>query len=58
MNSKKAEAITAQLLEIAETLRYGYVAVSLKLHDGRVVSVSYTKTEQTREPVHEKPCKE
>jgi hypothetical protein len=49
MNQSKAEAIVAQLLAIAAGLKYGSVSVSAKLHDGRVVSVSYTKTEQTVE---------
>ena len=50
MNQSKAEAMVAQLLANAAGLRYGSVSVSAKLHDGRVVEVSYTKTEQTREP--------
>ena len=50
MNQSKAEKIVAQLLTNAASLRYGCVAVSVKLHDGRVVSVSYTTTEQTVEP--------
>ena len=49
MNQSKAEAIVAQLLTNAADVRYGSVSVSAKLHDGRVVEVSYTKTEQTRE---------
>ncbi|MDR0473841.1 MAG: hypothetical protein LBH43_09270 [Treponema sp.] len=49
MNITKAEAIVAQLLANAAEVRYGSVSVSAKLHDGRVVEVSYTKTEQTRE---------
>jgi hypothetical protein len=49
MNQSKAEAIVAQLLTNAAEVRYGSVSVSAKLHDGRVVEVSYTKTEQTRE---------
>ena len=50
MNQSKAEAMVAQLLANAAGLRYGSVSVSAKLHDGRVVEVSYSKTEQTREP--------
>jgi hypothetical protein len=45
----KAEAIVAQLLANAAEVRYGSVSVSAKVHDGRVVDISYTKTEQTRE---------
>ena len=57
MNQSKAEAIVAQLLTIVAGLRYGTVSVSAKLHDGRVVEVSYTKIEQTREkePKEDKP---
>jgi hypothetical protein len=49
MNQSKAEAIVAQLLANAAEVRYGSVSVSAKLHGGRVVEVSHTKTEQTRE---------
>ena len=52
MNQIKAQTIAAQLLTNAATLRYGCVSVSVKLHDGRLVSVSYTTTEQTIEPVN------
>ena len=54
MNQSKAEAIVAQLLTFVAGLRYGTVSVSAKLHDWRVVEVSYTKTEQTREREPEK----
>jgi hypothetical protein len=49
MNHSKAEAIVARLLTNAVGLRYGSVSVSAKLHDGRVVEVSYSTTESTRE---------
>ena len=49
MSQSKAEVIVAQLLTNAAGLRYGAVSVTAKMHDGRVVSVSYTTTEQTRE---------
>ena len=49
MNKEKTEAIVAQLMTNAAGLKYGTVSVSAKLHDGRVVEVSYTKTEQTRD---------
>ena len=49
MNKSKVEAIVAQLMTNTAGLRYGSVSVSAKLHDGRVVEVSYSKTEQTRE---------
>ena len=50
MNQSKAEAIVAQLMSNAAGLRYGSVSVSAKFHDGRVVEVSYSKTELTKEP--------
>jgi len=49
MSQSKAEAIVAQLLAIVADLRYGAVSVTAKLHDGKVVQVSYSKTEHTRE---------
>ena len=49
MSQSKAEAIVTQLLVNAEDLRYGAVSVTAKLHDGQVVSVSYSRTEHTRE---------
>jgi hypothetical protein len=49
MNQAKAEAIVARLLANASGLRYGTVTVSAKLHDGRVVEVAYSTTENTRE---------
>jgi hypothetical protein len=51
MNKGNAEAIAAQLMTTAEGVRYGSVSVTAKLHDGRVVEVSYTKIEQNREKV-------
>jgi hypothetical protein len=50
MNQSKAEEIVAQLLANAAGLRYGSVSVSAKLHDGRVVEVTYLTSEQTKEP--------
>jgi hypothetical protein len=50
MSKTKTEAIVDRLLANAAGLKYGSVEVSLKLHDGRVVSVSYLTTESTREP--------
>jgi hypothetical protein len=49
MNQSKAEVIVARLLNNATGLRYGSVSVSAKLHDGRVVEVSYSTMENTRE---------
>ena len=49
MNKSKAEAIVAQLMSNAAGLRYGSVSVTVKLHDGRVVEVMYSKTELNKE---------
>ena len=49
MNKTKTEMMVARLMANAAGLRYGYVTASLKLHDGRVVEVSYTTTEKTNE---------
>ncbi|MDR0496177.1 MAG: hypothetical protein LBH42_01030 [Treponema sp.] len=49
MNQSKAEAIVDQLMTNAAGLRYGYVSATAKFHEGRVVQVTYSKTEHTRE---------
>ena len=49
MNQSKAEDMVARLLSNAAGLRYGCVSVSVKLHDGQVVQVLYSTTENTRE---------
>jgi hypothetical protein len=57
MNKSKAEAIAAKLLTYVDGLQYGSVSVSAKVHDGRVVSVSYTTIEQTIEQQQPPPQK-
>jgi hypothetical protein len=54
MIESKAKAIVAKLLANAAGLRFGSVSVSAKLHDGRVVEVSYSRTEQTRDQGNDK----
>ena len=49
MNKEKAELIVSQLLNYSAGLQYGAVSMSIKIHNGRVFEVSYTKTEQVRE---------
>jgi hypothetical protein len=49
MNKLKAAEIAERLLANAGKLRYGTVTVSAKLHDGRLVEVAYSTTENTRE---------
>ena len=48
-DSIKAEEIVAQLLINATGVKYGAISVSAKMHDGRVVEVSYSRTEHTRD---------
>ena len=50
MKQSKATAIVTQLLANAAKLRFGSVSVSAKLHDGRIVEVTYLTSEQTKEP--------
>ena len=49
MNKSKAEGIVARLLSNAAGLRYGSVSVSARLHDGRIVDVTYSTTESMKE---------
>jgi len=49
MNKEKAEAVVEQLINYSAGLQYGAVSLSVKIHNGRVFEVSYTKTEQVRE---------
>ena len=49
MNRKKTEAIVDRLMTNSTGLRYGTVSVAVKLHDGRVVQVLYSTTENTKE---------
>ena len=49
MNKARAEGMVVQLLMNAARLQYGSVSVTAKVHDGRVVSVSYSTTEMTKE---------
>ena len=49
MNQIKAETIVARLLTFAAGLRYGSVTVTVKKHEGRVVAVSYSTTENMQE---------
>jgi hypothetical protein len=41
--------MVAKLLSNAAGLKYGSVSVTAKLHDGRVVQVSYSTSEHTRD---------
>jgi len=48
-DTAKAGEIVSQLLTNAAGVRYGVITVSAKLHEGRIVEVSLSRTEQTRD---------
>lgn len=49
MSQSKAEAIVARLLSNAAGLKYGSVSVTAKVHNGRIMDITYSITENTRE---------
>jgi len=49
VNYEKTKTMIAKLMANAAALRYGYASVTVKLHDGRVVQVSYSTQEHTRD---------
>jgi hypothetical protein len=49
MRYEKIKVMVVKLMEKAESLRYGSASVTVKIHDGRVVQVSYSTQEHTRE---------
>jgi hypothetical protein len=55
MNQSKAEAVVARLLFNTTGLQYGQVSVCLKVHSGRIVDVTHTVTESTRETEMKEP---
>jgi hypothetical protein len=42
-------SIVTKMMENLNSLRFGSTSVMLKVHDGRVVDISYTVTEKTKE---------
>jgi hypothetical protein len=42
-------AIVTRLAENTAGIRYGSVAVTLRIHDGRIVDITYTATESQKE---------
>jgi len=54
LNQSKAAAIVARLMSNAAGLEYGSVSVTAKLHEGQIVGVTYSTTENTRESEAEK----
>lgn len=49
MNKTKTMDMVARLMSNAAGVRFGTASISVKLHDGRVVEVAYSTTENTRE---------
>jgi len=49
MSKINADKITNHLIDNSRQLKYGVVSASLKIHDGRVVSINYETTECTKE---------
>jgi len=45
------------MLQNAGSVRFGAVTVTLKVHDGRIVEVTHSKTTQTREASAGKPAR-
>jgi hypothetical protein len=48
-NTDRLAAIATRLAENAAGLRYGTAAVSLRVHDDRIVDITYTVTESQKE---------
>ena len=46
---QKIITIVERIIENAAKIRYGSVSATLTIHDGRVIAVTYSATESTRE---------
>jgi len=53
MNYDTTKIMILKLKSIIENLRYGSASVSVRIHDGRIVLVSYTSQEHTKENAKE-----
>jgi len=49
IKKQKAASIAGRLVETAGCIRFGSVSVTLKVHNGRIVDVTHTVTESSRE---------
>ncbi len=58
MNGEKTKIMISKLIRNTERLRYGSVSVTVKIHDGRVVQVSYSTPEHTRDTESKKDLDE
>jgi hypothetical protein len=47
--STNLEMVILKILDNLKTVKYGDVSVSLKIHDGRVVSIIHSVTQSIRE---------
>jgi hypothetical protein len=46
---ERQKAVTDRLFEHVSKIRYGSASVTLKIHDGRIVDITFSTTENTRE---------
>jgi hypothetical protein len=60
MTKSSAERMIAKLLANVAELRFGYASVTVKVHEKRVVEVSYSTTDNSkeREPREKEPPKD
>ncbi len=58
MNGEKTKIMISKLIRNTERLRYGSASVTVKIHDGRVVQVSYSTQEHTRDTESKKDSDE
>jgi len=49
MSPKKAEAIVARFLSNAKGIKFGSVSITGNIHNGRIMNIVYSTTENTRE---------
>jgi hypothetical protein len=49
MNLSKQKEIMETLFSNAQRIVFGLVSVELKIHEGRLVAVTYSSTENTRQ---------
>ena len=49
MNLSKAEDMVARILSNAAGLKYGAVAVTVKVYNGQVIQVMYSTTENVKD---------
>ena len=48
MNDTEAQTVAVKLQQNIDGIRYGTVAVTLTLHDSRIVEVTYSRNERNR----------